>query len=207
MDNLAMVLILLSLLGGAASLVMLVISLAKKDFKFKPKQILIVWGGCIVVFAISFIIFGITYKPTNSANEVKNETTASVQKEDDSKKSEEKIEDKTEDEKETANDSQLSTQKTEQTQEGKNTGVTNISGNSESNSNGQNNPNKNSSTSSSNGTTTNEPAQGNRTVYWTSGGKSYHYNPNCSTLKKSKNVLNGPASSCPKTDPCDICAK
>lgn len=68
--------------------------------------------------------------------------------------------------------------------------------------------NKNSGTSSSNtGTTTNEPAQGNRTVYWTSGGKSYHYDRNCRTLSRSKNVSEGLASSCPKTDPCDICVK
>lgn len=70
------------------------------------------------------------------------------------------------------------------------------------------NNNKNSGTSSSNtGTTTNEPAQGNKTVYWTPNGKSYHYDRNCRTLSRSKNVSEGLASSCPKTDPCDICVK
>jgi beta-lactamase superfamily II metal-dependent hydrolase len=63
------------------------------------------------------------------------------------------------------------------------------------------------STSNNNSTTTNEPAQGDRIVYWTSGGKSYHYDKNCPTLKKSKNILSGKASECPKTDPCDKCAK
>jgi hypothetical protein len=67
--------------------------------------------------------------------------------------------------------------------------------------------NSTSSKSNSGGVTTNEPAQGNRTVYWTSGGKSYHYDKNCRTLSKSKNILEGPASSCPKTDPCNICVK
>lgn len=68
--------------------------------------------------------------------------------------------------------------------------------------------NKDSSTSSSNtGTTTNEPAQGDKIVYWTSGGKSYHYNKNCRTLSRSKNILEGSVSECPKTDPCDVCAK
>lgn len=45
-----------------------------------------------------------------------------------------------------------------------------------------------------------------RTVYWTPGGKSYHYDKNCKTLKKSKTILSGPLSKCPKSDPCDICA-
>jgi len=68
--------------------------------------------------------------------------------------------------------------------------------------------NKDSGTSSSNtGTTTNEPAQGTRTVYWTPSGKSYHYSKSCRTLSRSKNILEGPASECPKTDPCDVCAK
>jgi len=64
-----------------------------------------------------------------------------------------------------------------------------------------------SSSSSSASTTTNEPAKGNRTVYWTPGGKSYHYDRNCRALANSKTVLEGPASSCPKTDPCNFCVK
>lgn len=84
---------------------------------------------------------------------------------------------------------------------------TTSSDSSKSSSNTSDNSNSSSSTVTNSSTTTNEPAQGNRTVYWTANGKSYHYNPNCPTLKKSKNVLSGPASSCPKTDPCDICAK
>ncbi len=65
----------------------------------------------------------------------------------------------------------------------------------------------NSSTTSSGGTTTYEPAQGSRTIYWTPSGKSYHYDRNCRTLSRSKTVLQGPASNCPKTDPCNICVK
>lgn len=67
--------------------------------------------------------------------------------------------------------------------------------------------NSTSSKSNNNNTTTNEPAQGDRIVYWTSGGKSYHYDKNCPTLTRSKNIQQGKASECPKTDPCDKCAK
>ncbi len=45
----------------------------------------------------------------------------------------------------------------------------------------------------------------NRTVYWTPNGKSYHYTDKCSTLSRSKTILSGPLSSCPKSDPCDRC--
>jgi hypothetical protein len=55
--------------------------------------------------------------------------------------------------------------------------------------------------------TTNDAAKGDRTVYWVNGGKSYHYDKNCKTLARSKNIQEGPASSCPKTDPCDVCVK
>lgn len=75
------------------------------------------------------------------------------------------------------------------------------------NNNTSSNSKSGSSTSSSGSTTTNEPAKGERTVYWTASGKSYHFDRNCRTLARSKNVLEGPASSCPKTDPCDVCAK
>ena len=57
-----------------------------------------------------------------------------------------------------------------------------------------------------NDTTTNEQIySGGTTVYWTDGGKSYHSNPNCPTLSRSKNVRSGSMSSCPKSDPCDMC--
>lgn len=48
--------------------------------------------------------------------------------------------------------------------------------------------------------------QGDRIVYWTPGGKSYHFTKNCRTLSRSKTVLEGPLSQCPKSDPCDVCA-
>ncbi|GEM_PF-308914 len=65
-----------------------------------------------------------------------------------------------------------------------------------------------SNTQSSGGSvTTNEPAANDRTVYWTPNGKSYHFNRNCSTLSRSKTILEGPGSQCPKTDPCNVCTK
>lgn len=44
-----------------------------------------------------------------------------------------------------------------------------------------------------------------RTVYWVPKGKSYHYNKGCPTLARSKTILEGPLSECPKSDPCDKC--
>lgn len=48
------------------------------------------------------------------------------------------------------------------------------------------------------------------TVYWTPNGKSYHNTSNCSTLKRSKTILNGTLASARsqgKSDPCDVCVK
>lgn len=49
-----------------------------------------------------------------------------------------------------------------------------------------------------------------KTSYWTSGGKSYHFNRNCPSLSRSKNVHSGTlqdALDAGKKDPCDNCAK
>lgn len=48
------------------------------------------------------------------------------------------------------------------------------------------------------------------TVYWTQFGKSYHYDPDCHTIKNSKNVYYGTieeAFEAKRSDPCDYCAK
>ncbi len=42
-------------------------------------------------------------------------------------------------------------------------------------------------------------------VYWTPNGKSYHTTKECSTLSRSKTIIEGELSSTPKTDPCDRC--
>lgn len=70
----------------------------------------------------------------------------------------------------------------------------------------------NSNENQSNSTSTNEnnapiSNDNNRTVYWTPSGKSYHYSKGCSTLSRSKTILEGPLSSCPKSDPCDKCTR
>ena len=44
-------------------------------------------------------------------------------------------------------------------------------------------------------------------VYWTPGGKSYHYNRQCPTLSKSKVVNSGTIAQSGKTDACDKCCK
>ena len=54
--------------------------------------------------------------------------------------------------------------------------------------------------------TTNDRSKGQGSiVYWTENGKSYHSNPHCPSLARSKNIQKGPMSSCPKSDPCNIC--
>jgi hypothetical protein len=50
---------------------------------------------------------------------------------------------------------------------------------------------------------------GGDTVYWTPQGKSYHADPNCRLLARSKAVSSGTlaqAKAAEKTDPCDNCA-
>ncbi|MEG0774781.1 MAG: hypothetical protein RR409_15760 [Clostridium sp.] len=48
-------------------------------------------------------------------------------------------------------------------------------------------------------------AKPSRIVYWTPNGKSYHYDKNCSTLSRSKVIIQGEFSTVPKSDPCDVC--
>lgn len=52
-------------------------------------------------------------------------------------------------------------------------------------------------------------ALGNPTVYYTSGGKSFHLSRNCSTLSKSKNVHSGQLKDVisSKSDPCNVCVR
>lgn len=48
-----------------------------------------------------------------------------------------------------------------------------------------------------------------RTAYWTSGGRSYHFNRNCPSLSRSRNISSGTlqdALNAGKTDPCNNCA-
>lgn len=50
----------------------------------------------------------------------------------------------------------------------------------------------------------------NRIVYYTPSGKSYHYNRNCPTLKRSKKVLSGKLGDVirmGKSDPCNVCVR
>lgn len=50
-----------------------------------------------------------------------------------------------------------------------------------------------------------EYSESSRIVFWVPNGKSYHSSEGCPTLSRSKTILNGPLSSCPKGDPCDRC--
>ncbi|PJI10287.1 MULTISPECIES: ComEC/Rec2 family competence protein [Clostridium] len=54
-----------------------------------------------------------------------------------------------------------------------------------------------------------KPGNDDRIVYYTPNGKSYHYDRNCVTLRRSKTVLSGKLSDVVKmgkSDPCDKCA-
>lgn len=53
-----------------------------------------------------------------------------------------------------------------------------------------------------------EPIENEVIVYWTPNGKSYHTTPNCSTLRRSKTILEGTideAISSGHGDPCNVC--
>lgn len=43
------------------------------------------------------------------------------------------------------------------------------------------------------------------TVYWTPGGSVYHSTKNCPTLSRSKTILSGSVSDCPKPRACKVC--
>ena len=63
---------------------------------------------------------------------------------------------------------------------------------------------KNKNTSANNGVSGNS---GSGTYYWTPSGKSYHSRRSCPTLSRSRTVYSGPLSSCPKSDPCNVCCR
>lgn len=73
------------------------------------------------------------------------------------------------------------------------------------------NTSSNNSTSSSNkdsGTTSNNKqssTNNSEIVYWTPNGNSYHTTKSCSTLSRSKTILEGTIQKSGKSDPCDKC--
>lgn len=76
------------------------------------------------------------------------------------------------------------------------------------NANLQTNTSSNNSNSSSNTNTTinnSGSTSSSGTVYWTPNGKSYHTTKGCSTLSRSKTILEGTIQESGKNDPCDRC--
>lgn len=75
---------------------------------------------------------------------------------------------------------------------------------------GNSSSNKSSSSTWGQDSTTNEiTGDLSRAAYWTSGGKSYHFDSNCPSLSKSKNIKSGTlqdALNAGKKDPCNNCA-
>ena len=77
----------------------------------------------------------------------------------------------------------------------------NTSSNSSSSNSNTSSSNKNNTASSNSNANTNSSA----TVYWTPNGKSYHTTKSCSTLSRSKTILDGTIQESGKNDPCDRC--
>ncbi|WP_297636517.1 MBL fold metallo-hydrolase [uncultured Clostridium sp.] len=74
------------------------------------------------------------------------------------------------------------------------------------NNNGAGNTGSNNGTGNTgNNNVENKAVENTKTVYWVPKGKSYHYSKSCSTLSRSKEILSGSLSECPKDDPCDRC--
>lgn len=65
--------------------------------------------------------------------------------------------------------------------------------------------NNSSNNTSFNNNATTSNTNSSEVVYWTPNGKSYHSRKNCSTLSKSKTILEGTIQQSGKTDPCDKC--
>lgn len=84
---------------------------------------------------------------------------------------------------------------------------TNNSNSTTSNGNSSTNNSNTSSSSNKNTTTNSTPVtnSGGGTVYWTPNGKSYHTTKKCSTLSRSKTILEGTIQESGKHDPCDRC--
>lgn len=65
------------------------------------------------------------------------------------------------------------------------------------------NTNVNNTSSNTNVTDSNNDSK--KIVYWTPNGKSYHSSKSCSTLSRSKTILEGTIEESGKSDPCDRC--
>ena len=74
-----------------------------------------------------------------------------------------------------------------------------------SNNNTSSKVNNTTNNSNTNNSSKNESQSSSSKVYYTPNGKSYHTTKNCSTLSRSKTILEGTISSSGKHDPCDIC--
>ncbi len=57
-----------------------------------------------------------------------------------------------------------------------------------------------------NKTTNTTQVVNDKIVFWTSNGNQYHTTKECPTLSRSKNILSGSLSSCPKNEQCPTCA-
>lgn len=69
-----------------------------------------------------------------------------------------------------------------------------------------NTPTNNTDTNSNNNNNNNSGStSADGTVYWTPNGKSYHTTKSCSTLSRSKTILEGTLEESGKSDPCDRC--
>ena len=80
MEGLALVLFYLTLIGTIASIGLIVYSLIKKDFKYRPKKLAIVLGLFIVVFIGSTIFYGSVQSPESKAKYIASEKAKAEEK-------------------------------------------------------------------------------------------------------------------------------
>lgn len=67
MEGLALILFFLTLIGIIANIILIIYSIIKKDFKYRPKKLSIVLVGFIVVFIGSTIFYGAVQTPESKA--------------------------------------------------------------------------------------------------------------------------------------------
>ena len=72
-------------------------------------------------------------------------------------------------------------------------------------SNTSNSSSNNSTSSSNKNNSSASSSNSSAKVYWTPGGKSYHTTKDCSTLSRSKTILEGTIQESGKNDACDRC--
>lgn len=83
MENLMLVLFLLFFLGIIATIVLLIISFIKKDFKFTKRQILFSMLGCFIGMIVSIVLFGVFMSPETESKSEQQQIQNKLEEKDD----------------------------------------------------------------------------------------------------------------------------